>query len=136
MTTLHPPFLISSALAPALKVGDAVISVLDTTITPANRDQARIEIQTPTFTYVDDSLQSGVGGFHSTVEIFETFLSFMEACGESVRYVTYSGEEGENANLFPRHVALWCAENMDDIGMARCDICDENGNPNMSLIEE
>ena len=133
---LNPPFLISSALVPALKVGDAVVSLLDTTVTPANRDQARIEIQTPTFTYVDDNLESGVGGFRSTVEIFEGFLSFMTACGESVRSVAYTGEEGENADLFPRHVALWCAENLDEISAVQCEICDEDGQVNANLIGE
>lgn len=130
---LNPPFLISSALVPALKVGDAVVSLLDTTVTPANRDQARIEIQTPTFTYVDDNLESGVGGFRSTVEIFEAYLSFMSACGESLKYY---GDDGENASIFPPNVAQWCAENFDEIDMVWGDITDDFGNPNVSLIEE
>lgn len=130
---LSSPFIISSALCPALKIGDATLSLLDTTVTPANRDQARFELQMPTFAYVDDTLESGVGGFSSTVEIFETYLSFMSACGESLRYY---GEDGENASIFPPNVAQWCAENLDEIDMIRSEICDEDGNPNVSLIEE
>lgn len=130
---LKPPFLISAALCPALKIGDATLSLLDTTVTPANRDQARFELQTPTFTHTDDTLQSGVGGFRSFVEIFEAYLSFMSACGESLKYY---GDDGENANLFPPNVAQWCAENLDEINMVWGDITDDVRNPNVSLIEE
>lgn len=130
---LKPPFMISSALCPALKIGDATLSLLDTTITPANRDQARFELRTPTFTHTDDTLQSGVGGFRSFVEIFKTYLCFMSACGESLKYY---GDDGENASIFPPNVAQWCAENLDEIDRVWGDITDADGNPNVSLIEE
>lgn len=139
---LSPPFIISSALAPGLRIGDvATLSLLD--VSPAgdtdpatrvmgDRDRARFELyfndgREP---YVDDQLRSGVGGFRSPVEAFEAFLGFLEAAAESSRY------GGDNTDLFPTHIVEWAAEHIDDINRARCSICDEDGNPNISLIEE
>lgn len=130
---LSAPFIISSALCPALKIGDATLSLVGANATTEGRDKAEFELRTPTFTHTDDTLQSGVGGFRSFVEIFEAYLSFMSACGESLKYY---GEDGENASIFPPNVAQWCAENLDEIDMVRSEICDADGNPNVSLIEE
>lgn len=130
---LSAPFLISSALCPALKIGDATLSLVGANATTEGRYKAEFELQTPTFTYVDDTLQSGVGGFRSVVEIFEAYLSFMSACGESLKYY---GDDGECASIFPPNVAQWCAENLDEIDMVWWDITDDVGNPNVSLIEE
>lgn len=134
---LDPPFLISSALAPALKIGSATLSLLDVKLPDADgRDAAVFELQTPDFTYIDEQMKSGVGGYHGTVDIFEGFLGFLAACGESVRCVAYSGEPGENAGIFPLHVATWCAENLDEIEATACSITDEDGNVNYNLIED
>lgn len=130
---LHAPFIISSALAPGLRIGEvATLSLLDTEVTTDNRDRARFELyfddgREP---YVDDKLRSGVGGFRSTVDAFESFLAFLEAAAESYKY------DGDNTDLFPPHIVEWAADHSDDICDARCSICDEDGNPNNSLIEE
>ena len=134
---LHQPFIISAALAPALKIGTATLSLLDVKLPDAEgRDAAVFELQTEDFTYVDDQMKSGVGGYHGTVDIFEGFLGFMAACGESVRHVNYDEEPSENADLFPPRIATWCAQNLDEIEATSCSITDEDGNVNYNLIEE
>ena len=100
------------------------------------RDRATMILNTPEFKYTDDTLQSGVGGGWSKVEIFETYLGFMEACVESREYVGADGNPGENAGLFPDHVGEWLVDNKGAIEMARINICDENGNPLSWLIQE
>lgn len=136
---LHEPFIISSALAPGLRIGDvATLSLLDTEVTPDGRDRARFELyfddgREP---YVDDQLRSGVGGFHSPVEAFESFLAFLEAAAESYNYEMRTGRPGSCTDLFPPHIVEWAADHSQEICDARCSICDEDGNPNNSLIEE
>lgn len=125
---LHEPFFIGSALAPALKIGDATLTLLE--VIHGGRDRAVFEIRTTTgIDYTDRQLLSGYGGFRSTVEIFETFLAFLDAASEA-------GPDSDNADLFPPHIMEWCAENGDAIGEARCLITNEDGNPNINLIEE
>jgi hypothetical protein len=138
---MYPPFFISGRLAPALKVGDATLSLLGTKRSKPEtgferwtpRSRATFALDFPDGTsFKDDSMQSGMGGFHSTVEIFETYLSFLEAAAESYKY---HGMEGENSNLFPRHIVEWAADQpyLED---ARCDLCDEDGNARTELIVE
>jgi hypothetical protein len=128
---LHSPFIISSALCPALKIGpDATLSLLKLEPAEEGRTRATFELRTPTFTYNDDELRSGCQGFQSVVEVFNTFLSFMAACGESMRY-----PDGENRDIFPPHVAQWCEENLSEIEMLSCDLQHEDGRVNHSLIE-
>ncbi len=90
----------------------------------------------PDFEYEDNELKSGVMGFWGTVGIFESFLSFLNAAAESLRYRIVTGVKGENEDLFPHHVNVWAAYNKDAIDMAICEITDEDGAPNESLIEE
>src|SRR5574340_746155 len=136
---LHEPFIISSALAPGLRIGEvATLSLLDTEVAKEGRDQARFELHTDAFTYVDDQLRSGVGAFRSPVEAFESFLAYLEAAAESYNYeqFTRGARKGENTDLFPPHIVEWAADHSQEICDARCSICDEDGNPNNSLIEE
>lgn len=132
---LHPPFFIGSALAPALRIGEATLSLLDEYINFEHRDQCIFELVTPDFVYNDRNLKSGVGG-SSTVDKFENFLGFMSACAESLDYLGPDDEPGENADLFPPHVGLWCLENKYEIEMAMCDLQDEDGRVLEHLIEE
>jgi len=125
---LNAPFFISSALAPAIKIGDTTLSLLEVK-SSGDRDNAVFELQGPDIDYIDSEMRSGHWGFKNTVEIFETFLSYMDACAESY-------PDGENADLFPPHVAAWCSEHRDDIGYARMDITDEDGNAMTTLIVE
>lgn len=102
----------------------------------SGRDRATFILNTPEFKYTDNTLQSGVGGGWSKVEIFETYLGFMEACIESREYVGADGNPGENANLFPDHVAEWLVDNKGAIERARSGICNEDGQPLHWLIQE
>ena len=136
MTLLKPPFIIGSTLSPALKIGDSTLHLTDVQLAEEGRDRATFLLVTPEFEYEDDQLRSGTGGFISTVAAFGAFLSFLEAAAESLRYRIVTGVKGENEDLFPHHVNVWAAYNKDAIEMAICEITDEDGYPNESLIEE
>ena len=133
---LHSPFIIGSTLSPALKIGDGTLHLTDVQLAEQGRDQATFLLVTPEFEYVEDQMRSGVGGFQSTVGIFESFLGFMQAACESAEYEERTGYPSENSGLFPRHVVEWALEHKDAIEMAICEITDEDGYPNESLIEE
>lgn len=134
---LKPPFIITSTLSPGLKIGDSVLHLLDASeVTEDNRDRAKFLLVTPEFEYEDNELKSGVMGFWGTVGIFESFLGFMQAAIESAEYEMRTGLEGENTDLFPKHVVEWALEHKDAIEMVICDITDEDGAPNEALIEE
>ena len=133
---LHSPFIIGSTLSPALKIGDSVLHLTDVQLAEQGRDQATFLLVTPEFEYVDDKLRSCTGGFISTVAAFDAFLSFLSAAAESLRYRIVTGVKGENEDLFPHHVNVWAAYNKDAIEVAICEITDEDGYPNESLIEE
>ena len=133
---IKSPFIIGSALSPALKIGDSTLHLTDVQVAEEGRDRATFLLVTPEFEYEDDQLRSGVGGFRGTVGIFESFLSFLSAAAESLRYRIVTGVKGENEDLFPHHVSVWAAYNKDAIEMAIADITNEDGEPNESLIEE
>lgn len=135
---LHPPFFISARLAPAIRIGNATLSLVGTapgTGEHQGRLQAHFVLDTLEFEYEEKKLYSGVGGVRSTVELFETFLGFMEACADGMGH-RHGEEKGENADLFPLHVAEWCADYSDVISMARLDITVEGGESRYDLIEE
>lgn len=127
---LHDPFFISSALAPAIKIGDTTLSLLEVE-QDGDRVLAMFELRGPGIDYVDDSLNAGLRGWRSVVEVFEAYLSFLDAAAEATAY-----PHSDNTDLFPYHVMLWCANHSTEIAMARCEICDEDGNPLHHLIEE
>lgn len=134
---LKPPFIITSTLSPGLEIGDSVLHLLDASeVTEDNRDRAKFLLVTPGFEYEDSQMESGVGGFRGTVGIFESFLGFIQAAIESAEYEMRTGLEGENTDLFPKHIVEWALEHKDAIDMAICEITDEDGYPNESLIEE
>lgn len=133
---LKSPFIIGSTLSPALKIGDSALHLTDVQPAEEGRERATFLLVTPEFEYEDDQLRSGVGGFISTVAAFDAFLSFLSAAAESLRYRIITGVKGENEDLFPHHVSVWAAYNKDAIEMALCEITNEDGGPNESLIEE
>ena len=134
---LKSPFIIGSTLSPALKIGDSTLHLLDASeVTEDNRDRAKFLLVTPEFEYEDSQMESGIGGFRGTVEIFSAFLSFLEAAAEGLRHHIVTGVKGEDEDLFPHHVNVWAAYNNDEISMLRWSIIDEDGAPNESLIEE
>lgn len=123
---LSPPFLISSRLLPAVRIGDATVQ-LEFSSRPGREGRARYR-WTIDFdngeTFSDDDLQSGCGG-GTIAEGFSSLLSFLSACGESHRYREATGRGGDNADLFPAPVAQWAAENEDDLALLSCEL-DEN----------
>lgn len=136
MKLLKSPFIIGSTLSPALKIGDSTLHLTDVQPAEEGRERARFLLVTPDFEYEDNKLMSGTMGFWGTVGIFESFLSFMQAAIEAAEYEMRTGRESDNADLFPKHVVEWALEHKDAIDMAICDITDEDGAPNESLIEE
>ena len=60
-------------------------------------------ITTPQWQYVDNTLCSGVGERPNVAKAFGSLMSFLTACVESQ-------PDGENATLFPEHVAQWAQE--------------------------
>lgn len=142
--TLHPPFQIGPRLLPALCIGDAWLSLsgIGHATGREGRDVAKFILDLPDGrVYEDDNLQSGRQGFRGVVGVFETFLSFMDACGESRQYEIRNHLEfgkSENATIFPLHVADWCAENLYEIGDTRCElyVSPDSDMANEALIEE
>lgn len=127
---LHPPFQISPRLLPALRIGDAWLSLdrVDHGSGREGRDVAEFILDLPDGTdYRDDNLQSGCQGFEGAVEVFETFLSFLAACAESIRYGEHHGEPGDNESLFPPHVGAWALENCNEIECLMCDLTEPDG---------
>jgi hypothetical protein len=144
---LHPPFIISSHLAPALRIADATLSLIGEdyegdeiwgSTRVKGRTRCTFVIETPEFTYTDESMRTGAAGTHSTVQLFETFLSFMEACGESLSFTERTGRTGDHNDMFPEHVGQWIRDNLTEVQCARCDLCDpEDGCTTLNhLIEE
>ncbi len=133
---LKPPFIITSTLSPGINIGDSTLHLTDVQLAEQGRDQATFLLVTPEFEYVDDQLRSGVGGFQSTVGIFESFLGFVQAACEAAEYEERTGYQSENSGLFPRHVVEWALLNKCELDYTHMEITDEDGYPDESLIEE
>jgi hypothetical protein len=132
---LHSPFIIGPRLLPALKIGEAILSL--ESIEPGARDTANFILDLPDGSeYRDGNLHSGAGGFHSTVDAFDTFLAFLNAAGEAIRYQEQTGRKSDNADLYPPNVMQWCADHVSDIESLHMDIQDESGSQRAELIQE
>lgn len=134
---LHPPFIISAHLAPALRIGDGVLSLIAQD--HGERIHCTFALDAPTFNYIDKEFSSGRGHDWTTVELFEGFLGFMEACAEGRSFEQRNpGMKSDNSGLFPPHVGEWLTENQVALQLARIEICDpdDDGKPNNNLIEE
>lgn len=116
--TLHPPFIISARLLPALKIGESYLSW----------DGEDFFIDAPDFQYVIDDFGPGPGA--DTEECFRAILSFLAASVESRKYRERTGRTGENEDLFPVHIVDWAVDHSSEIECLMCDL-EEN-----SLIEE
>ena len=122
---LNHPCIISSRLLPAVKIGAAYLSI-EYGPWKEGRRTYRVYLDTPTFSYTDDTLTSGIGG-GNLQEGLRSCLAFMGGCGESINYQARTGRAGENADLYPSHVAEWCADNDDEISMLGYEL-EENEN--------
>lgn len=132
---LHSPFIIGPRLLPALQIGNAFLS-LESVRPNGHRVSPVFILDIGSESHRIDDMSSGHGGFRSVVEPFETLLSFMSACAESIRYRERTGHGGENADLFAPVIAQWIAEHSSDIEGLQCELTDENGDVRHELIEE
>ncbi len=135
---LREPFKISSRLLPGLKIGGAWVQ-LEYSERPGreHRTRYRWTIDLPDgSSHSDDDLQSGNNSDSGLQSGFGSLLSFLGACGESIRYSDATGRKGENADLFPGPVAEWAATETDELAMLGLEIegCEEY--PYRTLIEE
>lgn len=127
---LHSPFFISSRLLPALKIGNATLSLENISKRDMEgRQSATFILDLPNGQeYLDSSLQSGCQGFYGingrVQDIFTTYLSFLDAAVESYKYCgsVYTNYPDENMSMFPEYVVEWAAENIDEISMLQYDI--------------
>lgn len=119
---LHHPFIISARLLPAIKIGEATLS-LDGDMT--------FWLDTPEFEHHEKTLRPGAMGWRSRVEPFEILLCFLSAAAQAMRY-----EFSDNKDLFPEHVMAWCADNASEIDQAHVGLTNEDGDALHDLIEE
>ena len=118
---IKAPCIITARLLPGIKIGnDSYLSIEYTgNINQDNRDIYRVYLDTPDFEHVDETCQSGCGG-GTLQQGLSSALSFMGACAESVNYARRTGRQGDNADLSPKHVAEWLAQNEDELSIAQC----------------
>ena len=60
----------------------------------------------------------------------------LEAAAEAEEYGVRTGMESDNSGLFPPHIVEWALLNKDKMSRVHCEICNEDGSTNDSLIEE
>ena len=127
---LHPPFIISARLLPALQIGDAWLS-LDHGAT------FWIDLPDGTEHRIEDFHQGA--GNRDLVDWFSAILSFLSAAVESRNYREQRRESeinpDGNEGLFPPDIVDWACENSSGIECAQCDISDECGAARSELIE-
>ncbi len=132
---IHLPFTIGSRLLPALRIGDAFLSLeRDDYATayqsPEGRDIFRWYVDLPDGTeHSAADLKSGCQGC-TVQEAFCSLLSFLDAAQESLAYQERHGRgevnDDSNASLFPRPVVEWAHQHADEIGSLRLEI-EESG---------
>lgn len=134
---LHPPFAISARLLPAVKIADGWLSLIETMPGDEGRVRASLVLDLPCgFEHYDTGLQSGCGGFRNHVEIFETYLAFLDSAVESHEFNERHPEHrDDDPPSFPAQVIEWAANNHCELECVRCDLCDEDGDVRPELIE-
>ena len=106
--TLKDPFLISSRLLPAVKIGDCTVS---------------LDAQTDRYYFDFESGESIEGNDFNpkTADVQEAMgclLSFVGAFAEGCAYEDRNpGSESENGDLFPASMREWAMQNSDEISM-------------------
>jgi len=125
---LQAPFVIGSRLWPALRIGDATLTIrLPLYRAEQGRTGAAMILEAPGLQFTDQTIRSRIGGFRSLVDPFAAYLSFLEAAAEA-------REGGDNADLFPAKVMQWARDNAAVIAEARMELCDESGAARHELI--
>ena len=109
------PFEISARLLPALKVGEAWISLQE--------DGATFVLDLPDGSeHIVDDVRYPACGRRDWREHFAALCSFLSACAESRRYVAHDGGRGENAGLFSEPIGEWAESVLDELAMLECEI--------------
>jgi hypothetical protein len=111
---INQPCIITARLLPEIRVADATISIEYGDWTADGRQGYRYYIDGPGLSHEGDDLSSGCGG-GTLLEGLRSLLSFLGACGDSIKWTRPSEEPGEHADLFPPEVAEWCGDNADEL---------------------
>lgn len=120
---LSNPVIITSRLLPGVRLGGATISI-DYSSRPGSESRTRYQWYVDLeggLEFSDDDLQSGCQG-GSLRDGLEALLGILAACGESYSYGQRTGRPGENADLFPRPIAEWAAQNSDELSLLAFEI--------------
>ena len=125
---LSAPVMITPRLMAGVKIEDTFISIGYGKTNDEGRMVYEYHIDNPKWEYTGNDLKSGCGG-GDLREGLESLLSFMSACGESYSYSERTGRDGENTDLFPKHVAKWCAQNSDELSMMQFEIRGNSSEP-------
>lgn len=121
MRIIHP-CIITPRLLPGIAIGNGYIAIEyspDQSFDGRDRYRYHIDIPSLGVDYSCDDLQSGCGG-GSLQSGLSSLLTFLSACGESY-------PDGENADMFPAHIAEWAAQHSDDLSVLACEL-DETPN--------
>lgn len=125
---LTTPIFISSCLLPAIKIGDATISIDYAKLFHEEGHRVRyrwwVDFADGQEFYGDD-LSTGCN--HGLQHALESLLSFMAACGEAYHYTMSTGRESDNLDLFPEGMREWCYLNSDELSMAECELQETPG---------
>jgi hypothetical protein len=123
---INHPCVITARLMAGIKVSDAYVSIDYAGESQNGRTRYKVCVNSLEFSYDDTELQSGTqcGNLYDGLK---SALSFLYACGESVNYYNRTGCHGENEDLYPNHVAQWCAANEDELSYALMEL-EENPN--------
>lgn len=123
---IKQPLCITSRLLPGVKIGEATISIEYAHITPDERRAYRWYINLPGKEFTGNDLASGVGG-GSLQSGLESLLGFLSAFAEAHAYQDQTGQECENADLFPAGLAEWAMDNALKISMLVCELEEKPG---------
>lgn len=132
---LYAPFIVSSRLLPALKLGGLTISMEMLPRESDGRNRYRYFIDPPAGCRAKplkaSDLRSGCQG-GTLVQGFGSLLCFLDSAAESKRLGERTGRRGENAGLFP----AWILDRVDEseIGHLR-EMIEPDGRTNEGLTE-
>jgi hypothetical protein len=120
---LPQPFIISSRLMPALKIGTSTLSLeISGETTRDGRDVYTVYLDLDNGQeYEITDLKSGCQG-GDVLEGFRALLSFLGAAVESRRYRESTEREGENEDLFSPAIVDWASDNSMYLECAESDL--------------
>ena len=120
---IEQPLQITSRLMPGFTIGNGTVSIGYSGRSGENgrvRYKYHIDLQAdkessnPAFSWTADDLQSGCNG-GSLQEGLASLCGFLGACAESIQW---GGDTpGENADMFPKPIGEWAAENSDELSL-------------------